>query len=168
MLFRSMAKNKSQIADRFDKSEEDTFEDIKKMRRTLRESMNKLRDGKLSAAEKRQVIDKIKDSMEDVISNDLAKEKNDKERKERDEKRANEIKEEFKAKHPLRKLINVLINLSNLNDDPYYLVCDKSYEIMGDIIDILDSLTNKPVSEIIEDDVEELKTLFNEIGRAHV
>ena len=104
--------------------------------------------------------------MEDVISNDLAKEKNDKERKERDEKRANEIKEEFKAKHPLRKLINVLINLSNLNDDPYYLVCDKSYEIMGDIIDILDSLTNKPVSEIIEDDVEELKTLFNELKKS--
>ena len=165
-MAREMAKNKSQIADRFDKSEEDTFEDIKKMRRTLRESMNKLRDGKLSAAEKRQVIDKIKDSMEDVISNDLAKEKNDKERKERDEKRANEIKEEFKAKHPLRKLINVLINLSNLNDDPYYLVCDKSYEIMGDIIDILDSLTNKPVSEIIEDDVEELKTLFNELKKS--
>jgi hypothetical protein len=162
-MAREMAKNKSQIADRFGKSEEDTFEDIKKMRKTLRESMDKLRKGKLSAAEKRQVIDKIKDSMEDVISNDLAKEKNDKERKERDEKRANEIKEELKAKHPLRKFINVLINLNNLNDDPYYLVCDKSYDIMGDIIDILDSLTNKPVSEIIKDDVEDLKPLFKQL-----
>jgi hypothetical protein len=162
-MAREMAKNKSQIADRFGKSEEDTFEDIKKMRKTLRESMDKLRKGKLSAAEKRQVIDKIKDSMEDVISNDLAKEKNDKERRERDEKRANEIKEELKAKHPLRKFINVLINLNNLNDDPYYLVCDKSYDIMGDIIDILDSLTNKPVSEIIKDDVEDLKPLFKQL-----
>ena len=165
-MSREMAKNKSQIADRFGKSEEDTFEDIKKMRRTLRESMDKLREGKLSAAEKKQVIDKIKDSMEDVISNDLAKEKNDKERKERDEKRANEIKEELKAKHPLRKFINVLINLENLNGDPYYLVCDKSYDIMGDIVDILDSLTTKTVSEIVKDDVEDLKTLFKELKKS--
>lgn len=162
-MAREMAKNKAQIADRFGKSEKDTFDDIKKMRQTLRESMDKLREGKLGDAEKRQVIDKIKDSMEDVISNDLAKEKNEKERKERDEKRANEIKEELKAKHPLRKLIKVLINLMNLNDEPYYLVCDESYDIMGDIVDILDSLTEKTVSEIVKDDVEDLKTLFKQL-----
>ena len=162
-MSREMAKNKSQIADRFGKSEEDTFEDIKKMRKTLRESMDKLRNEKLSKAEKKQVIDKIKDSLEDVISNDLAKEKNDKKRKERDENTANEIKEENKAKHPLRKLINVFDNLMNLNDSPYYLVCDESYNIMGDIVDILNSLTDKKVSEIVEDDVEELKSLFKEL-----
>lgn len=162
-MAREMAKNKSQIADRFGKSEKDTFDDIKQMRKTLRESMDKLREGKLGDAEKRQVIDKIKDSMEDVISNDLAKEKNEKERKERDEKRATEIKEELKAKHPLRKLINVLSNLMNLNDDPYYLVCDESYDIMGEIVDILDSLTDKTVSEIVKDDVEDLKTLFKQL-----
>ena len=162
-MSREMAKNKSQIADRFGKSEEDTFEDIKKMRKTLRESMDKLRNEKLGKAEKKQVIDKIKDSLEDVISNDLAKEKNDKKRKERDENTANEIKEENKAKHPLRKLINVFDNLMNLNDDPYYLVCDESYNIMGDIVDILNSLTDKKVSEIVEDDVEELKSLFKQL-----
>lgn len=162
-MAREMAKNKAQIADRFGKSEKDTFDDIKKMRQALRESMDKLREGKLGDAEKRQVLDKIKDSMEDVISNDLAKEKNEKERKERDEKRANEIKEELKAKHPLRKLIKVLINLMNLNDEPYYLVCDESYDIMGDIVDILDSLTEKTVSEIVKDDVEDLKTLFKQL-----
>jgi hypothetical protein len=117
----------------------------------------------LGDAEKRQVIDKIKDSMEDVISNDLAKEKNEKERKERDENRANEIKEELKAKHPLRKLIKVLSNLMNLNDDPYYLVCDESYDIMGEILDILESLTDKTVSEIVKDDVEDLKPLFKQL-----
>ena len=60
-MAREMAKNKSQIADRFGKSEKDTFDDIKQMRKTLRESMDKLREGKLGDAEKRQVIDKIKD-----------------------------------------------------------------------------------------------------------
>lgn len=162
-MAREMAKNKSQIADRYGKSEKDTFDDIKQMRKTLRESMDKLREGKLGDAEKRQVIDKIKDSMEDVISNDLAKEKNEKERKERDEKRANEIKEELKAKHPLRKLIKVLSNLMNLNDEPYYLVCDESYDIMGEIVDILESLTDKTVSEIVKDDVEDLKPLFKQL-----
>ena len=162
-MAREMAKNKSQIADRYGKSEKDTFDDIKQMRKTLRESMDKLREGKLGDAEKRQVIDKIKDSMEDVISNDLAKEKNEKERKERDEKRANEIKEELKAKHPLRKLIMVLSNLMNLNDEPYYLVCDESYDIMGEIVDILESLTDKTVSEIVKDDVEDLKPLFKQL-----
>lgn len=162
-MAREMAKNKSQIADRFGKSEKDTFDDIKQMRKTLRESMDKLREGKLGDAEKRQVIDKIKDSMEDVISNDLAKEKNEKERKERDEKRANEIKEELKAKHSLRKLIKVLSNLMNLNDEPYYLVCDESYDIMGEIVDILESLTEKTVSEIVKDDVEDLKPLFKQL-----
>jgi hypothetical protein len=162
-MAREMAKNKSQIADRYGKSEKDTFDDIKQMRKTLRESMDKLREGKLGDAEKRQVIDKIKDSMEDVISNDLAKEKNEKERKERDEKRANEIKEELKAKHPLRKLIKVLSNLMNLNDEPYYLVCDESYDIMGEIVDILESLTEKTVSEIVKDDVEDLKPLFKQL-----
>ena len=162
-MAREMAKNKSQIADRYGKSEKDTFDDIKQMRKTLRESMDKLREGKLGDAEKRQVIDKMKDSMEDVISNDLAKEKNEKERKERDEKRENEIKEELKAKHSLRKLINVLSNLMNLNDEPYYLVCDESYDIMGEIVDILDSLTDKTVSEIVKDDVEDLKPLFKQL-----
>ena len=162
-MAREMAKNKSQIADRYGKSEKDTFDDIKQMRKTLRESMDKLREGKLGDAEKRQVIDKIKDSMEDVISNDLAKEKNEKERKERDEKRANEIKEELKAKHSLRKLIKVLSNLMNLNDEPYYLVCDESYDIMGEIVDILESLTEKTVSEIVKDDVEDLKPLFKQL-----
>ena len=162
-MAREMAKNKAEIADRFGKTEQDTFDDIKKMRKTLRESMDKLRSGKLGEAEKKQVIDQIKDSMEDVISNDLAKERNDKKRKERDENRANEIKEELKAKHPLRKLINVFDNLMHLNDAPYYLVCDESYDIMGEIVDILNSLTDKSVSDIIKDDVEDLKTLFKNL-----
>lgn len=162
-MSREMAKNKKQIADRFGKTEQDTFDDIKKMRKVLRESMDKLRNGKLSNAEKKQIIEKIKDSMEDVISNDLTKERNKKKRAERDENIANEIKEELKEKHPLRKLIKVFENLMNLNDEPYYLVCDESYDIMGDIVNILNSLTNKNISEIVEDDVEDLKSLFKDL-----
>ena len=156
-LAKEMAKNTSNISDRFGKSEEDTFEDIKKMRKTVRECMDKLRNEKMSKSERQSLADKIKDSLEDIYSNDVDKEKNEKKRKDRDDKRAQEIKEEFKEKHPLRKLINVFKNLMNLYGDPYYLVCEKSHDIMEDIIDILDPLTEKNLSEITKDDMDNLK-----------
>ena len=47
---------------------------------------------------------------------------------------------------------------------------DKNYTLYAhvlsrneDIVDILNSLTDKKVSEIVEDDVEELKSLFKEL-----
>lgn len=155
-----MAKNRSQIADRFKKTEEDTFDDIKKMRKALHDSMDKLRNEKMSKAERKQVMDKISDCLEDVISNDVNKQKNDKKRKERDENREKEIKEELKQKHPVRKFINVLKNLMNLCGGDYNLVCKKSYDIMNDIVKILDPITEKNISEVTNNDVDDLKPLF--------
>ena len=45
----------------------------------------------------------------------------------------------------------------HLSEDPYDLVCKKSYDIMGNIVGILDTLTEMNISEITEDDVKELK-----------
>jgi hypothetical protein len=162
-LAKEMAKNTSNISDRFGKSEEDTFEDIKKMRKTVRECMDKLRNEKLSKSERQRLADKIKDSLEDIYSNDVDKKRNEKKRKDRDDKIAQEIKEEFKEKHPLRKLINVFKNLMNLCGDPYYLVCEKSHDIMEDIIDILDPLTEKNLSEITKDDMDNLKNPLEQL-----
>ena len=158
-----MVKNASKIADTFKKSEEDVLKDIENMRQTMKDSISQMRDKKMSKDEKKDIADKIKDSLEDVISSDVDKKRNAEKRKERDEKRAKEKKEAFKASHPLRKLINVFKNLMHLGEDPYDLVCKKSYDIMENIVDILDALTEVNISEITENDVEDLKLFLSQL-----
>ena len=158
-----MVKNASKIADTFKKTEEETLKDIENMRQTMKDSISQMRDTKMSKDEKKDIADKIKDALEDVISSDVDKKRSAEKRKERDEKRAKEKKEAFKAKHPLRKLINVFKNLMHLGEDPYDLVCKKSYDIMENIVDILDALTEVNLSEITADDVEDLKLFLSQL-----
>ena len=158
-----MINNASKIADTFKKSEEDVLKDIENMRRTMKDSISQMRDKKMSKDEKKDIADKIKDSLEDIISSDADKKRSSEKRKERDEKRAKEKKEAFKASHPLRKLINVFKNLMHLGEDPYDLVCKKSYDIMENIVDILDVLTEVNISEIVEDDVEDIKLFLSQL-----
>ena len=162
-MAKEMANNIEKIADTFKKSENETLNDIKKLRKTLMDSFKEMRDKKLSKDEKKDIADKIKDSLEDLISSSVDKKRNEEKRKERDEKKAKERKETFKTKHPLRKLINVFKNLMHLGEDPYDLVCKKSYDIMENIVDILDALTEVNISEITEDDVEDLKLFISQL-----
>lgn len=162
-MAKEMAKNTSKIADTFKKPQEDTFKDIKKMRDALKDAMSKMKDKKMSKEEKQDIIDDIKDSLEDIISSDVDKKRNAEKRKERDERKAKEKKEKFKATHPLRKIINVFKNLMHLGEDPYDLVCKKSYDIMENIVDILDALTEVNISEITADDVEDLKLFLSQL-----
>ena len=158
-----MSKNASNIADIFKKSEEDVLKDIENMRKTMKDSITQMREKKMSKDDKKDIADKIKDSLEDIISSDADKKRSAEKRKERDEKKAKERKEAFKEAHPLRKLIKVLKNLMHLGEDPYDLVCKKSYDIMGNIVGILDTLTEMNISEITEDDVEDLKLYLSEL-----
>lgn len=162
-MAKEMANNREKIADTFKKSENETLNDIKKLRKTLMDSFKEMRDKKLNKDEKKDIADKIKDSLEDLISSSVDKKRNEEKRKERDEKKAKERKETFKTKHPLRKLINVFKNLMHLGEDPYDLVCKKSYDIMENIVDILDALTEVNISEITEDDVEDLKLFISQL-----
>ena len=156
-MAREMIHNASKIADTFKKSEKETINDIKKMRNTLRKSIIQMRNKKMTKDEKKDIVDKIKDSFEDIISDDFYKEKSAEKRKERDEKKKEERKERLKSAHPLRKFIKVFNNLMNLGKEPYDLVCKKSYNIMNDIVDILDPLTEKPILDINKDDIEDLE-----------
>ena len=156
-MAREMIHNASEIADTFKKSEKETINDIKKMRNTLRKSIIQMRNKKMTKDEKKDIVDKIKDSFDDIISDDFYKEKSAEKRKERDEKKKEERKERLKSAHPLRKFIKVFNNLMNLGKEPYDLVCKKSYNIMNDIVDILDPLTEKPISDINKDDIEDLE-----------
>lgn len=158
-----MVKNASKIADTFKKTEEDVLKDIENMRKTMKDSITQMKDKKMSKEEKKEIADKIKDSLEDIISSDIDKKRSAEKRKERDEKIAKEKKEAFKAAHPLRKLINVFKNLMHLGEDPYDLVCEKSYGIMENIVDILDVLTEVNLSEITEDDVDDLKLFLSQL-----
>lgn len=162
-MAREMARNTPQIAKTFRKSQEEVLDDIKKMRKTLRKSITQMRDQKMSKEEKKDIVDKIKDSLEDIISSSVDKKRNEERRRERDEKKAAERKEAFKASHPLRKLIKVLKNLMNLGEDPYDLVCENSYTIMEEIVDILEPLTEKNISDITTDDVEDLKNYMSQL-----
>ena len=160
-----MANKTPKISDTFRKSKEDTLNDIKKMRKALRNAINQMREKKMSKNEKRDIIDNIKDSLEDIISSDVDKKRNEEKRKERDAKKATEQKEAFKKSHPLRKLIVVLKNLMQLGEEPYDLVCEKSHDIMGKIVDMLDKLTEKTLSEIANDKdaVEDLKPYMSKL-----
>ena len=158
-----MAKNASKIADTFKKTEDDVLKDIENMRKTMKDSITQMKNKKMSKEEKKDIVDKIKDSLEDVISSEIDKKRSAEKRKERDEKRAKEKKEAFKAAHPLRKLINVFKNLMHLGEEPYDLVCEKSFGIMENIVDILDVLTEVNISEITEDDVEDLKLFLSQL-----
>ena len=158
-----MSKNASDIADIFKKSEEDVLKDIENMRKTMKDSITQMREKKMSKDDKKDIADKIKDSLEDIISSDADKKRSAEKRKERDEKKAKERKEAFKEAHPLRKLIKVLKNLMHLSEDPYDLVCKKSYDIMGNIVGILDTLTEMNISEITEDDVKDLKLYLSKL-----
>jgi hypothetical protein len=163
-MSREFARNKKNITDRFNKSDEnETFEDIKKMRKTLKETLQEMRNKKMSNAEKKEALNKIKDSIEDVISNDLDKEKNKEKRKQRDEELAKEKLEEFKNSHPLRKLIKVFKNLMDLSGDPYNLVRKESYDIMKDINKMLDTLTEIKLSDYTENDIKDLKSIFPQL-----
>ena len=162
-MAKEMAKNKEQIADKFKKSPEETLNDIKKMRKTLMDAVKEMRDKKMNKDEKKDIFDKIKDSLEDIISSEVDKKRSSEKRKERDEKKEKERKEIFKASHPLRKLIKVFKNLMHLGEDPYDLVCEKSYTIMENISDILEPLTEVNISEITENDVEDLKLFLSQL-----
>ena len=149
-----MSKNASEIADTFKKTDEDVLDDIENMRKTLKDAVSQMRNGKMSKEEKEDIADAIKDSLEDVISSDIAKKKNKEKRKERDEMKAAKRKEAFKASHPLRKLINIFKNLMHLGEEPYDLVCSDSYDIMSNIVEVLDSLTEQKMSDTTDDDIE--------------
>jgi hypothetical protein len=158
-----MIKNSDTISNTFKKSEETTREDIDNMLNTMKDSMSQMRNKKLSKDEKKDLFDKIKDSIEDVSLSDYWKDDANKKRKERDEQKAKEKNKKMKLNHPIRKLINVFKNLMELGVSPYDLVCKKSYDLMENIVNILDKLTEIELSKITKNDVKDLKTYLSKL-----
>ena len=124
-------------------------------RQALKDAMKKINDGNISRDERQDLLDAAKDSLEDIISDELAKEKLKKKRDERDAKKAAERLERFKKHHPFRGLIILMKNFLDLRE--YGLVCKKTQDILEKVIDEFE-----PLTELNFDDMK--KSMFKNLS----
>jgi truncated hemoglobin YjbI len=154
--------NADEVGDDFGKSGEDVVNDANKARKEMKDAMQRMKEGGLSKEEKSDLMDKMKDALEDVISNDVEKEKSKKKREERDAAKEADRLEKFKKSHPIRKIIIILKNLADLKEID--LISEKTYNTLNRCIDELEPLTEKKFSDIkksnlrgISDALDQLK-----------
>ena len=160
-LMNDMGENVEEIANQFGKEIDETGDDINKARKALKDAMKQINEGNLSNDEKEDLLDKAKDSLEDIISDENAKDKLKKKREERDAKKAAARKERFKKSHPLRKLIVLMKNFLDLR--VYGLICKKTQDIIPKIIDGLEPLTELKFSEMKKSMFRDLSDYFDEL-----
>ena len=160
-LMNDMSENVEEIANQFGKEISETGDDINKAREALKDAMRQINEGNLSNDEKEDLLDKAKDSLEDIISDENAKDKLKKKREERDAKKAAARKERFKKSHPLRKLIVLMKNFLDLRT--YGLICKKTQDIIPKIIDELEPLTELKFSEMKKSMFRDLSDYFDEL-----
>ena len=160
-LMNEMGENVEEIANQFGKEIDETGDDINKARKALKDAMKQINEGNLSNDEKEDLLDKAKDSLEDIISDENAKDKLKKKREERDAKKAAARKERFKKSHPLRKLIVLMKNFLDLR--AYGLICKKTQDIIPKIIDGLEPLTELTFGEMKKSMFRDLSDYFDEL-----
>ena len=154
-LMDEMGENVEEISKQFGKEMGETGDDINKARQALKDAMKKINDGNVSRDERQDLLDAAKDSLEDIISDELAKEKLKKKRDERDAKKAAERLERFKKRHPFRGLIILMKNFLDLRE--YGLVCKKTQDILEKVIDEFE-----PLTELNFDDMK--KSMFKNLS----
>ena len=154
-LMDEMGENVEEISKQFGKEMGETGDDINKARQALKDAMKKINDGNISRDERQDLLDAAKDSLEDIISDELAKEKLKKKREERDAKKAAERLERFKKRHPFRGLIILMKNFLDLRE--YGLVCKKTQDILEKVIDEFE-----PLTELNFDDMK--KSMFRNLS----
>ena len=158
-----LLKNVEDICDEFYSLVPDTLkEQIEKTISTLIDGTNKIYAGKetMSDDEKEDIIDNICDALEDLISDDIAKEKAKKERKKREKEkkkkrkeRAEKKKKKMKERSILFNLYNRLLNLSRYNTPEVAKISDETSEVIESICNILEPLLAVNVNDIKKDDV---------------
>ena len=145
-LMDEISENANEVGEDFGKSGEEVKKDVEKARKTMKDAMEKMKEGGLSKEEKRDLMDKAKDAMEDIISSELEKEKLEKKREERDAAKEKERIEKIKKTHPLRKIIIILKNLADLKNID--LISDETANILHKCIDEFEILSEKKFSEM--------------------
>lgn len=160
-LIDDIEENSDAVADDFNKTADDVHKDAENARQVLNDAMKKINEGGLSKEEKKELIEKAKDALEDVISDDVEKEKLKKKREERDAKRDTEKREKLKKIHPLSKLLIVFKNLAELYD--IQLVSENTRDILNKCVDDIDILTEKTFGEMKKSDLKNIGDHMNEL-----
>ena len=152
------------IAKDFGKSADEVVEDAQKAREAVKDAMQKINKGGLTKEEKQELLDKAKDAMEDIISDEVEKEKLRKAREERDAAREEKKKERLKKTHPLRKIIIVLKNLADLYG--IQLISEETKDILEKCIDATEVLTEKKFSDMKKRDMKDVSDFFGELKKS--
>lgn len=160
-LIDEIEENSDNVAGDFNKTEDEVHRDAEKARQALKDAMKKINKGGLSKEEKKELLDKAKDALEDVISDEAEKDRLKEKRLERDAKRETEKKEKLKKTHPLRKLLIVFKNLAELYD--IQLVSENTRDILNKCIDDIDILTEKTFGDMKKSDLKNIGDHMNEL-----
>lgn len=160
-LIDEIEENSDNVAGDFNKTEDEVHRDAEKARQALKDAMKKINKGGLSKEEKKELLDKAKDALEDVISDEAEKDRLKEKREERDAKRETEKKEKLKKTHPLRKLLIVFKNLAELYD--IQLVSENTRDILNKCIDDIDILTEKTFGNMKKSDLKNIGDHMNEL-----
>ena len=160
-LIDDIEENSDDVAGDFNKTADEVHEDAEKARQALKDAMKKINKGGLSREEKKELLDKAKDALEDVISDETEKDRLKKKRAERDAKREAEKKEKLKKTHPLRKLLIVFKNLAELYD--IQLISENTRDILNKCIDDIDILTEKKFGDMKKSDLKNIGDHMNEL-----
>jgi len=160
-LMSDIEENADDIGGQFGKSGDDMYKDAENARNSLKDVMKKMHEGNLSKDEKKDLMDKAKDALEDLISDENEKEKLRKKRAERDAKKEAERLEKFKKVHPLRKFIIVMTNLADLYTID--LISEGTREILYKCIDDIELLTEKKFSDMKKKDLKDISEHLDEL-----
>ena len=160
-LIDEIEENSDNVAGDFNKTEDEVHKDAEKARQALKDAMKKINKGGLSKEEKKELLEKAKDALEDVISDEAEKDRLKEKREERDAKREVEKKEKLKKTHPLRKLLIVFKNLAELYD--IQLVSENTRDILNKCIDDIDILTEKTFGDMKKSDLKNIGDHMNEL-----
>lgn len=160
-LLTDMYNNSKEISKTFGKNDETTKKDIEKCAKKFRKNLKKMKEGGLTKDEKQDLMDEIKDALEDTIASESDKKKREKERAERDKAKEEKRKEEAKKKHPVNKVIIIIDNLLGLED--YGLICDETIGNLSIIYDKLVSLLDIDIEKITESDLDGIMNDFSDL-----
>lgn len=160
-LIDEIEENSDNVAGDFNKTVDEVHRDAEKARQALKDAMKKINKGGLSKEEKKELLDKAKDALEDVISDEAEKDRLKEKREERDAKRETEKKEKLKKTHPLRKLLIVFKNLAELYD--IQLVSENTRDTLNKCIDDIDILTEKTFGNMKKSDLKNIGDHMNEL-----
>ena len=160
-LIDDIEENSDNVAGDFNKTADEVHKDAEKARQALKDAMKKINEGGLSKEEKKELLDKAKDALDDIISDETEKDRLKEKRAERDAKREAEKKEKLKKMHPLRKLLIVFKNLAELYD--IQLISENTRDILNKCIDDIDILTEKKFGDMKKSDLKNIGDHMNEL-----